>query len=211
MKLRVCEIFRSLEGEGTRVGTPQTFIRLQGCRVRCRWCDTPHALDPEGGQVMDVQDIVRRVEELGCRWVSVTGGDPLLQKGVEHLVVLLRSLGYFVNLEVPGTVARHPAYGAASFISADIKTPSSGVTYDLDVPRALAHHYRGKVQLKVVITDDTDLDFVIAHFGDLEPVVLTPEGSNVKSIMQKVIVPRLLDLPATWRVIPQMHKLVELP
>lgn len=211
MKLRVCEIFQSLEGEGTRVGTPQTFVRLQGCKVRCRWCDTPYALDPSGGQSMSLQDIVRRVEDLNCHWVSITGGDPLFQKGVEHLVVLLRSLGYSVNLEVPGTVARHPAYGAASFISADIKTPSSGVKYDLDVPRALARYYRGKIQLKAVIVDEADLDFLLAHFGDLEQVVLTPEGSNVKSIMREVIVPRLSDLPATWRVIPQIHKLVELP
>ncbi len=75
--MKLVEIFKSIQGEGKNQGKPAVFIRLAGCNLNCSWCDTPHS--HEEGQEFDNDEIVRRVEESGCKEICITGGEPLLQ------------------------------------------------------------------------------------------------------------------------------------
>ena len=80
MALRVSEIFFSIQGEGRRAGVVSVFVRLAGCDLRCKWCDTPYALDSEKGTLLSVEEVVSRIEKYDCREVVVTGGEPLLAR-----------------------------------------------------------------------------------------------------------------------------------
>ena len=71
--------FPSVQGEGVMIGTPMTFIRLQGCNLDCEWCDTEYAKDKRFGTPMTVSEIIDEVESFGLQWVCITGGEPMLQ------------------------------------------------------------------------------------------------------------------------------------
>ena len=88
--LRVTEIFHSIQGESTWAGLPCTFVRLTGCPLRCVWCDTEYAFF--GGEKLSLEDILRRVQEMGTGLVEVTGGEPLVRKGVTRFLSELAAL-----------------------------------------------------------------------------------------------------------------------
>src|SRR5512140_333543 len=95
--LRITEIFYSLQGESTWQGLPCVFVRLTGCPLRCRWCDTAYAF--EGGETMSVDAIVKRVAGFGCPLVEVTGGEPLAQSACRPMLRRLADEGHTVLLE----------------------------------------------------------------------------------------------------------------
>ncbi len=99
-RVRVNEIFYSIQGESTRAGLPCVFIRLTGCNLRCSWCDTEYAF--HAGQQMSIEEVVAQVRGHGCRLVEVTGGEPLLQKGVHALFAALLDEDYAVMVETSG-------------------------------------------------------------------------------------------------------------
>ncbi|WP_338248664.1 7-carboxy-7-deazaguanine synthase QueE [Pyrodictium abyssi] len=104
-RLRVVEVFASLQGEGPFTGSRSVFIRLAGCDLRCPFCDTVYSLDPRAGRPVDVEELARVVEEERPSLVVVTGGEPLLQRrGVNELARLLAGRGYRVQLETNGTL-----------------------------------------------------------------------------------------------------------
>lgn len=126
--MRVSEIFRSLQGEGIHAGTPTTFIRLQGCNLRCRWCDTAYAQDPNGGNDLTVSTIVEEVKRLSSDGlVCITGGEPLIHLDFFELVNKLRYAGYRIHVETNGTIPISPKahYSIHSWV-VDYKLPSSG-------------------------------------------------------------------------------------
>ena len=99
-RLRVNEIFYSIQGESTHAGRPCVFVRLTGCNLRCVWCDTEYAFHE--GRQMAVDEVVERVRGYGCGLVEVTGGEPMLQKGVYALFDVLLGEGYTVMVETSG-------------------------------------------------------------------------------------------------------------
>lgn len=123
MKLRVSEIFYSLQGETTRIGLPTLFIRLTGCPLRCTYCDTTHAFS--GGETMSLEDILTRAAAFQPNYVCVTGGEPLAQKNSLTLLTALCDAGYSVSLETGGALDIGAVDPRVSRIL-DIKTPASG-------------------------------------------------------------------------------------
>jgi 7-carboxy-7-deazaguanine synthase len=99
-RLRINEIFKSIQGESTWAGRPCVFVRLTGCNLRCSWCDTEYAFYE--GKQMAVAEVVERVTSYGCDLVEVTGGEPLLQKGVRALFDSLLAQGRIVMVETSG-------------------------------------------------------------------------------------------------------------
>src|SRR5688500_877628 len=95
--LRITEIFLSLQGETSRVGLPTVFVRLTGCPLRCGYCDTAYAF--HGGTTMAIGDVLAEVARHGARYVTVTGGEPLAQKGCRQMLTALADRGYSVSLE----------------------------------------------------------------------------------------------------------------
>lgn len=121
--LRIFEIFYSLQGESSRVGLPTIFIRLTGCPLRCGYCDTEYAF--KGGNNMTLDDIMQQIAGFGTRYVCVTGGEPLAQKGCFELLTKLCDAGYQVSLETSGAMDI-AAVDTRVKVIMDIKTPGSG-------------------------------------------------------------------------------------
>jgi len=122
-RLRVTEIFHSIQGESTRVGLPTVFVRLTGCPLRCTWCDTEYAF--AGGEAMTLPQVLERVAACGCPTVCVTGGEPLAQKACPELLAALCDAGYSVSLETSGAL---DVCGLDARVSrvVDLKAPDSG-------------------------------------------------------------------------------------
>lgn len=122
-RLKITEIFRSLQGEADSVGIPTVFVRLTGCPLRCQYCDTAYAF--QGGEWWTLERVVQRVGELGARYVCVTGGEPLAQKECVTLLARLCDGGFRVSLETGGAL---PLDGVDRRVVrvVDVKTPGSG-------------------------------------------------------------------------------------
>lgn len=122
-RLRVTEIFFSLQGEASRAGLPTVFIRLTGCPLRCGYCDTAYAF--QGGVWMGLEAILARVAAFPTRQVTVTGGEPLAQRGCQELLTRLCDGGWEVSLETSGALDIAGVDRRVARI-VDIKTPGSG-------------------------------------------------------------------------------------
>ncbi|MGA0055402.1 MAG: radical SAM protein, partial [Steroidobacteraceae bacterium] len=122
-RLKLTEIFRSLQGEADTVGVPTVFVRLTGCPLRCQYCDTAYAF--HGGEWWSLAAILARVAELEVRHVCVTGGEPLAQAAVHELLTALCDAGYRVSLETSGAMSLERVDPRVVKV-VDIKTPGSG-------------------------------------------------------------------------------------
>jgi 7-carboxy-7-deazaguanine synthase len=122
-ELRITEIFLSIQGESNKAGLPTTFIRLTGCPLRCRYCDTAYAF--HGGKKISINSILAQVAEHNTRHVTVTGGEPLAQPGCHELLSRLCDCGFQVSLETSGAVDVSEVDPRVIKIL-DIKTPGSG-------------------------------------------------------------------------------------
>ncbi|MCG6937441.1 MAG: 7-carboxy-7-deazaguanine synthase QueE [Gammaproteobacteria bacterium] len=122
-RLKITEIFYSLQGESRSSGLPTVFIRLTGCPLRCHYCDTAYAFS--GGEWMDVETVVNEVKKYNTSFVTVTGGEPLAQKNCLVLLKYLCELGYRVSLETSGAIAIDEVDKRVVKV-VDIKTPASG-------------------------------------------------------------------------------------
>lgn len=121
--LRITEIFLSLQGETSRVGWPTVFVRLTGCPLRCRWCDTAYAFS--GGSSRTIGEIVDTVLSFDCRRVTVTGGEPLSQASCLELLTRLADQGCDISLETSGALDISRVDPRVSRI-VDLKPPGSG-------------------------------------------------------------------------------------
>ena len=122
-RLKIFEIFYSLQGESSRVGLPTIFIRLSGCPMRCHYCDTAYAF--QSGSMMTVDEIIKIIKKYDTRYVTVTGGEPLAQKEVLSLLKVLADQNYEVSLETGGGLSIKEVDPRIKIIL-DIKTPESG-------------------------------------------------------------------------------------
>ncbi|MBU0498863.1 MAG: 7-carboxy-7-deazaguanine synthase QueE [Gammaproteobacteria bacterium] len=152
--LRLTEIFFSLQGESRTIGIPTVFVRLAGCPLRCTYCDTPYAF--KGGDFLSQGEILCRVARYGCRYVTVTGGEPLAQKGCLKLLLALADEGYEVSLETSGALDIAGVDPRISRVM-DLKTPGSG---EIENNRYENLQYLNQHdQLKFVICGRTDYDW----------------------------------------------------
>ena len=152
--LRITEIFHSLQGEARSVGRPTVFVRLTGCPLRCKYCDTAYAF--EGGQLHSIDSILERVAAFGADYVCVTGGEPLAQRGAIPLMAALCDAGYSVSIETSGALPIAEIDGRVSIVM-DLKTPASG-----ECERNLYDNVtqlRAKDQVKFVICDRGDYEW----------------------------------------------------
>lgn len=150
-RLRVSEVFFSLQGEASRVGLPTVFIRLTGCPLRCGYCDTTYAF--QGGEWRTVAELLAETRGHPTRHVTVSGGEPLAQKACLALLTALCDAGLDVSLETSGALDIGPVDARVARI-VDVKTPGSGevarnlwANLDLLTPRD---------EVKFVLTGETD-------------------------------------------------------
>lgn len=152
-KLRITEIFYSLQGESKTVGLPTVFIRLTGCPLRCNYCDTEYAF--QGGEWWDLQAIINELKKYNTLYVTVTGGEPLAQKSCITLLATLCDLGYKVSLETSGALDVQKVDSRVMKVM-DLKTPSS------------TEETKNKYSNLDFITEDDQIKFVICNREDYE-------------------------------------------
>lgn len=153
-RLRITEIFYSLQGESRTIGWPTVFIRLTGCPLRCGYCDTAYAF--HGGQWMHAGQILAAVAAYAPRYVTVTGGEPLAQPGCRTLLQQLCEAGYEVSLETSGALDIGDIDPRVSIVM-DLKTPGSGESHRNRY--ANLETLRGGDQVKFVICDRGDYEW----------------------------------------------------
>ena len=150
-RLKITEIFYSLQGEACNVGLPTVFIRLTGCPLRCVYCDTAYAFT--GGEWMDIESIIERVKQYDTSHITVTGGEPLAQKNCIELLSNLCDLGYDVSLETSGAVLVDKVDKRVVKVL-DIKTPASAE--DSKNKFENIELINANDQIKFVICDEND-------------------------------------------------------
>src|SRR5215471_12558742 len=153
-RVKITEIFLSIQGEADAVGWPTVFVRLTGCPLRCVWCDTEYAF--HSGEWHAIDEIVATVASYGARHVCVTGGEPLAQKRCLALLASLCDAGYEVSLETSGAIDVS-AVGARVRKVVDLKAPGSresarNLWSNLD-------HVGARDQIKIVIADRSDYEW----------------------------------------------------
>ena len=154
VRLRVTEVFFSLQGEADTSGIPTVFVRLTGCPLRCQYCDTAYAFG--GGEWQDLDTVVERVRQLALKHVCVTGGEPLAQKACLPLLTRLCDAGYRVSLETSGALPLADVDPRVVKI-VDVKTPASG-EHERNLYAQLAD-LAPHDQLKFVICNRADYDW----------------------------------------------------
>ncbi len=151
VRLKLTEIFFSLQGESSRVGLPTVFIRLTGCPLRCVWCDTTYSFT--GGQWWELAAVMEEVARHATRYVCVTGGEPLSQKACQPLLTALCDAGYSVSLETSGALDIAGVDARVSKIM-DLKPPGSG---ELAKNRwENLTHITADDEIKLVLADEAD-------------------------------------------------------
>ena len=162
-QLRITEIFYSLQGESCSVGLPTIFVRLTGCPLRCGYCDTAYAF--QGGEWLELDEILNQVADLKCQTICVTGGEPLAQKACSEFLTQLCDAGYRVSLETSGSLDISSVDERVVTVM-DLKTPSSG-----EAEKNLysnIEHLREHDQLKFVISDREDFDWACEQLNKYE-------------------------------------------
>ncbi|MGA6927594.1 MAG: radical SAM protein [Desulfosarcina sp.] len=206
MILTVNEIFYSIQGESVYAGMPCVFVRLTGCNLRCRYCDTRYAF--EAGDAMSVFQIVDQVAAFGCEWVEITGGEPLFQDHTPALVDALIGRGYHLLLETNGSIDIGRVDSRCSRIM-DIKCPSSGEHTQNDATnlrRLTAHD-----QVKFVIGDHDDFLFATRQLPHL-PAILPTDRILFSAVSGRLPADRLarwmLEARIQARLQLQLHRLI---
>ena len=194
--MRISEIFYSIQGEGELTGVPTVFIRTSGCNLRCRWCDTPYASWKPEGDEMGIEEILSEVKKHPARHCVLTGGEPMVARGIKELAAALRAEGLHITIETAGTI---PPEGIACDLASlspklSNSTPSANEIDQAWIERheqtRLRHEIlrawleAGNYQLKFVYTQPSDLDEIDALIESIEipvpasKVLLMPEGTD---------------------------------
>src|SRR5689334_19025526 len=198
--MRVTEIFYSIQGESSHVGRPCVFVRLTGCNLRCRWCDSEYTFT--GGEKMSLDDVMARVRGYGCKLVEVTGGEPLAQSEAFELIRRLADEGFEVLIETSGSIDIAPVDRRAKIIL-DVKCPGSGEAArnrweNLD-------QLRPHDEVKFVIADRADYDFAkrIVDEKKLQNVLFSPVWweLDMKTLAEWMLADRV-----SARLQTQLHK-----
>jgi 7-carboxy-7-deazaguanine synthase len=203
MKVKVAEIFYSIQGEGRFAGVPSAFVRTSGCNLRCWFCDSGFtSWEPQGqGEHLSIGDILERVSAFRAHHVVVTGGEPLIAGGIEELCTGLRSAGHHITIETAATVFKPVACDLAS-LSPKLASSTpwqrgggrfalrhEGLRLQLDVIRAFMGHC--DYQLKFVIDQPEDVAEVVDLLERLrvpvDPanVLLMPQGVTAEEVRQR--------------------------
>lgn len=204
-RLRITEIFLSLQGESRSVGWPTVFVRLTGCPLRCQYCDTAYAF--HGGEWHTIDEIVARVAAYGVRHVCVTGGEPLAQKRCIGLLQRLCDAGHEVSLETSGALDIGAVDARVSRVL-DLKTPGSGEVHRnlwSNIGLLTAHD-----QVKFVLCSREDYEWargiVAEHrLADICDVLFSPSFNQIDPAMLAdwIVADRL---PVRFQL--QLHKLL---
>lgn len=196
--MRIAELFYSVQGEGMLVGMPSVFVRTSGCNLRCSFCDTPYtSWNPEGSN-QSVDDILKRIKEYDCKYVVLTGGEPMIAPEIEMLCDRLKNDGFHLTIETAATVYK-PIRADLMSLSPKLANSAPPVEsgwaerherdrINLHVIRQFMEHFA--CQFKFVIDQPEDIAEVQDLLAQLptiskEHIFLMPQATIVEELVKK--------------------------
>ena len=218
----ISEIFHSLQGEGELAGVPSVFVRTSGCNLRCNWCDTPYASWHPEGTVMTVNEIAVAVRQYSARHIVLTGGEPMIAKGIHELAAELRKLGYHITIETAATIAPDGIACDLASLSPKLKNAApderlddawrkrhESLSWQPEVVRQWLAH--SGYQLKFVVSQPEDMNEIetrLAQLGGEIPkskVLLMPEGVTTEALHTRAGWLGELCKQRGYRYAPRLH------
>ena len=220
MSLSVSEIFFSVQGEGRLAGVVSVFVRLAGCDLRCRWCDTPYSLSASQGERMSVGEVCGEVGKYDCRHVVVTGGEPMIAAEVPGLLAALAEQGRHVTVETSATSYRQ--------ISCNLVSVSPKLTNSIPLTGEYAQQREAHAarrlnieaiqqyidgydyQLKFVVAEESDLAEVDEILGQLrgvneDKIMLMPQAQSMAEYRRVGAEVVQMCLSRGWRYCPRLQ------
>ena len=201
--MKISELFFSIQGEGELTGVPSVFVRTSGCNLRCRWCDTKYASWKPEGENVTINDLVDKVCSYPARHVVISGGEPMIAKGIEEFTHLLKESGKHITIETAGTIAPNGIQCDLASLSPKLSdsTPKEGdinkewidrhesKRLDYDILSEWVNSYN--FQLKFVVSKEEEIkeiQNVISRIkGKILPekVLLMPEGIDSDTLRSR--------------------------
>jgi len=196
--MKIIEIFYSLQGEGFLAGVPSVFVRIAGCPLRCRWCDTKYAWSKQAGRRYSTDQIVQAVQQWPCRFVVITGGEPMVDPDLPQLVGELKAAGKHITIETAGIayipdmpcdlMSISPKLSNSVPDEAKLAAIHRNSKPDLAVLEELIDNYN--YQLKFVVDSEADLPEIeeilkkLAN-ADREKIMLMPQAATRQELLAK--------------------------
>ena len=201
--MKISELFFSIQGEGELTGLPSVFVRTSGCNLRCRWCDTKYASWKPEGENVTINDLLDKVCSYPARHVVISGGEPMIAKGIEEFTHLLKESGKHITIETAGTIAPNGIQCDLASLSPKLSdsTPNEGdinkewidrhesKRLDYDILSEWVNSYN--FQLKFVVSKEEEIkeiQNVISRIeGKILPekVLLMPEGIDPDTLRSR--------------------------
>lgn len=231
-KMKVVEIFNSIDGEGKRTGELTTFIRLYGCNLRCGFCDTKYSYNQESDELpykeMSIEEIIKECDKYNTDNITLTGGEPLIHLDVKYLLRILSESGYNVNVETNGSVSIKQYYNEDGthaqgyenvWFTIDYKSPSSGMQDRMlmDNFDVMKYNYQDVVY-KFVVGNEKDLDVandiintkILTNINRNNLVYISPIFGDIepKAIVEYMQKHDLFDNKTPIRCQIQLHKVI---
>lgn len=231
-KMKVVEIFNSIDGEGKRAGELTTFIRLFGCNLRCSFCDTPYSYNQESEELpwkeMSIEEIIKECDKYDTDNITLTGGEPLNHLDVKYLLRALSEAGYNVNVETNGSISIKQYYNEDGthakgyenvWFTVDFKSPSSGMEERMlmDNFDIMKNRYQDVVY-KFVVGNEADLnraytiitDLIITTYQLNNMVYISPIFGDIepKQIVEFMQREKLFNKETPIRCQLQLHKYI---
>jgi 7-carboxy-7-deazaguanine synthase len=201
--MKISELFFSIQGEGELTGVPSVFVRTSGCNLRCRWCDTKYASWKPEGENVTINDLLDKVCSYPARHVVISGGEPMIAKGIEEFTHLLKESGKHITIETAGTISPNGIQCDLASLSPKLSdsTPKEGdinkewidrhesKRLDYDILSEWVNLYN--FQLKFVVSKEEEIkeiQNVISRIeGKILPekVLLMPEGVDPDTLRSR--------------------------
>jgi 7-carboxy-7-deazaguanine synthase len=182
------EIFYSLQGEGLLAGVPSIFIRLAGCPLRCKWCDTKYALSGTAGQQYSITEITRQLQSRPCNNIVITGGEPMINPELSELVRQLKALDKHITIETSG-IQYIPD------LQCDLMSISPKLSNSVEEVESYGTVVRGRdlnmaILTKLIDSYDYQLKFVVDSPNDLDEIGQTVEELKNVDIRKVMLMPQ---------------------
>ena len=219
--MRINEIFYSLQGEGFIAGIPSVFIRIAGCPLRCRWCDTKYAWDKQAGRLYSIDEIVQAVQKWPCKYVVVTGGEPMVNSDLPQLVHELKAVGKHITIETAGIayipdmqcdlMSISPKLSNSMPEEPELAAIHKNSKLDLAVLGSLIDNYN--YQLKFVVDSEADLPEIQETIEKLEnadrqKIMLMPQAATRLELLAKSPMVAELCKRTGYAFSPRLHVLI---
>jgi 7-carboxy-7-deazaguanine synthase len=204
--IKITEIFYSFQGESSFIGRPTTFIRLSGCNLKCKICDTPHAFTKS--KKISIKEIITIIKPIKTPYVCITGGEPLAQKkGLKKLISELKKLKKIISIETNGSI-EIPTHKTTKYVI-DVKTPSTEYQNSFKIKNL--KKLKKQDELKFIISDHTDYEFAREFIKKNKIkknlIILSPNMDKNNKFANELINWILQDnLNVMFQ--PQLHKLI---